>query len=86
MILNNRNQAKTKIKTKTKTNKLMLCLYPELRELGAFFRWLFKGCKSKLRHEVDNTEHDKANYMIGVLIVLLPVLTALILLFFGIIR
>lgn len=62
-------------------------LYPELRVLGAFVRWLMNGCKTKLKYEVfNNTEHDKANYMIGVLIVLSPVLIALILLFWGIIR
>jgi len=46
-----------------------------------------KGCKTKLKYEVfDNTEHDKANYMIGILIVLSPVLIALILICLGVIR
>ena len=40
-----------------------------------------------MKYEVfDNTEHDKANYMIGVLIVLSPVLIALILICLGVIR
>ena len=61
--------------------------YPELRDLGAFVRWLLKGCKTKLKYEAfDNTDYDKENYMIGVLVVLSPVLIALILICLGVIR
>ena len=62
-------------------------LYPELRDLGAFVRWVLKGCKTKLKHEVfDNTDHDKENYLIGLLIITLPVLMAILLLCLNIIR
>lgn len=62
-------------------------LYPELRNLGAFVRWLLKGRKTKLKYEVfDNTDYDKENYLIGVLIVFTPVLLAILLICLGIIR
>ena len=62
-------------------------LYPEFRDLGAFVRWVMKGCKTKLNHEVFyNTDRDWENYVIGLLIVFLPVLIAILLLCLGIIR
>ena len=61
-------------------------LYPELRDLGALVRWLLKGCKNKLKYEVfDNIDHDKENYLIGILVVSIPVLLAIILICLGII-
>ena len=62
-------------------------LYPELRNLGAFVRWLLKGCKTKLKYEVfDNTDYDRENYLIGIVVVSIPVLIAIILICVGVIR
>ncbi len=42
--------------------------------LGAFVRWLFKGCKTKLRDEIDGVfdghwgiPYEAENYFIGIL-------------------
>jgi hypothetical protein len=62
-------------------------LYPEFRDLGAFVRWVMKGCKTKLNREVlYHTDQDWENYVIGLLIVFLPGLIAILLLCLGIIR
>jgi len=62
-------------------------LYPEFRDLGAFVRWVMKGCKTNLNREVFyNTNQDWGNYLIGLSIVFLPVLIAILLLCLGMIR
>lgn len=46
-----------------------------LTDIGAFFRWLFKGCKTKLRDELQGIGEptwgpsiDFENYVIGLLV------------------
>ena len=46
-----------------------------LTDIGAFFRWLFKGCKTKLRDELHGMGEptwgpsiDFENYVIGLLV------------------
>jgi len=55
------------------------------KDLGAFVRWLFKGCKTKLRDEIEGNfeatwgvTYDMENYIIGNVTVLLMILIAVI--------
>ena len=60
-------------------------MYVLAKELGAFVRWLFKGCKSKLRDEIEGNfeatwgvTYDMENYIIGNVTVLVMILIAVI--------
>lgn len=48
-------------------------MYVIAKDLGALVRWLLKGCKTKLRNEIDGTfdaswggTYDMENYIIGI--------------------
>lgn len=50
------------------------------KHLGAFVRWLFKGCKTKLQDEIDGIfdatwggTYDTENYIIGLVTVLIMI-------------
>lgn len=50
------------------------------KHLGAFVRWLFKGCKTKLQDEIDGifdatwgSTYDMENYIIGLVTVLIMI-------------
>ena len=56
--------------------------------IGGFIRWLFKGCKTKLKDEIEGNldpiwgwSYDMENYVIGVITVII-VLGIIIYLFF----
>ena len=60
-------------------------MYVLAKELGAFVRWLFKGCKTKLRDEIEGNfeatwgvTYDMENYIIGNVTVLVMILIAVI--------
>jgi len=60
-------------------------MYVLAKDLGAFVRWLFKGCKTKLRDEIEGNfeatwgvTYDMDNYIIGNVTVLLMILIAVI--------
>jgi hypothetical protein len=60
-------------------------MYVLAKELGAFVRWLFKGCKTKLRDEIEGNfeatwgvTYDMENYIIGNVTVLIMILIAVI--------
>ena len=60
-------------------------MYVLAKELGAFVRWLFKGCKTKLRDEIEGNfeatwgvTYDMENYIIGHVTVLVMILIAVI--------
>jgi len=60
-------------------------MYVLAKDLGAFVRWLFKGCKTKLRDEIEGNfeatwgvTYDMENYIIGNVTVLVMILIAVI--------
>lgn len=60
-------------------------MYVLSKDLGAFVRWLFKGCKTKLRDEIEGNfeatwgvTYDMENYIIGNVTVLIMILIAVI--------
>ena len=60
-------------------------MYVLAKDLGAFVRWLFKGCKTKLRDEIEGNfeatwgvTYDMDNYIIGNVTVLIMILIAVI--------
>jgi hypothetical protein len=60
-------------------------MYVLAKDLGAFVRWLFKGCKTKLRDEIEGNfeatwgvTYDMENYIIGNVTVLIMILIAVI--------
>lgn len=60
-------------------------MYVLAKELGAFVRWLFKGCKTKQRDEIEGNfeatwgvTYDMENYIIGNVTVLVMILIAVI--------
>lgn len=63
------------------------------KHLGAFVRWLLKGCKTKLQDEIDGifdatwgATYDTENYIIGLVTVLIMIGITVIVIVISIVR
>ena len=66
--------------------------YAIIQILGGFIRWLFKGCKTKLEHEIHGKlpatwgrSYDMENLAIGMLVGFIFIAIVMILLYYNVI-
>jgi hypothetical protein len=59
--------------------------------LGGFVRWIFKGCKSNLRKEIDGEyeatwgkSYDFENYIIGIVAAIVIIISAAVVVYYNV--